>query len=186
MRAARHPNGSVRSFLHPASLRLLHRQHWECVRMAAHALESFAFTKSKPRRHQASYHHWPSTIFSSDSLASRRHSPTLGQLLLVLSLHPSALKLGTTICCFVSPPNCNSACFSLLFLRVVAPISVLVRLTRCRTPQASLSLLAQVAARLRAVLRGAGPHVRMLDTARSQPWRPQGGAQTGRRWGGGS
>ena len=29
------------AFFHPASLQLLHRQHWECVHTTAHALETF-------------------------------------------------------------------------------------------------------------------------------------------------
>ena len=38
-------------------------------------------TESPP---STGYHHLPSTLFSTESLASRRHSPALGQLLLML------------------------------------------------------------------------------------------------------
>ena len=74
----------------------------------------------------------------------------------------ATLQLVATICFILSLQFCNSAFSSLFFHRVVAPISVLVRLTYRHGPWASLPLLARVAApptRSSARCRAACPHV---------------------------
>ena len=79
-------------------------------------------------------------------------------------------------------------CFVSSFFHRVAlhQCSVLVRLTSRHAPQASLPLLTRGGClALRAPLRRAGLHVRMSDTARSQPWRPPGRGSDRAKSGGG-
>ena len=165
MHAAHCPSGSVRFFFQPAPLQLLHKQHWECVCTTAHALESFSTRHStNPNRISTTtlVTTLPSTILSVDSLAPRRHSPALGQLLLILASAPVHVEDHLHHRLHRLTPVCNSASSSLFFHRVVAPISVLVHLTSRHIPWASLPPLTRVAAppaRSSARCRAACPHV---------------------------
>ena len=181
------PNGLVRFFFQPAPLRLLHRQHWECLCTTAHALEPFSTLHApNPNLNWLPLGLRPSSTI--DSLARRRHSSTLGQLLLVLE--PSSFRVETRRHHPLHhlTPICNSASFFLL----VSSCRCTSLLSWSAWPLATFPgpLFLRCSGslpRLRAPLRFAGPHVRMSDTARSQPWRPPGrGSDRAKSGGGGA
>ena len=162
MRAARHPNGSIDLFFNkrhshcfPGSVgSLCARQHTRWRRFSLHLRR--ILTELPP---STGYHHLPSTLFSTESLAPRRHSPVLGQLLLMLESAAICVEDRRRHLLRHLTPALQ---FCVVSSFLPAPLSCLGLLTHRRVPWASLPALVRVAAsptRSSARCRAVCPHV---------------------------
>ena len=173
MRAARHPNGSIPLFFNkrhshcfPGSVgSLCARQHtrWRCFSL--HLRQNLTaspklVTTIGPQPSS------PLTVLTLVATLQRLDSSSGYSI-----LPPSALQFVILVCCIISLQFCNSALFPRFCLH---HCPVLVRLTIATLPGPLFLRCSGSLPHLRAPLRCAGPHVRMSDTARSQPWRPPG------------
>ena len=187
MHAARHPNGSIHLFFNkrhshcfPGSVgSLCARQHTRWRRFSLHLRR--ILTESPL---STGYHHLPSTLFSTESLAPRRHSPALGQLLLMLESAAICVEDRRRHLLRHLTPALQ---FCVVSSFLPAPLSCLGLLTIAAFPGPLFQHWFGWLPLLRAPLRVAGPYVRMSDTARSQPWRPPGrGSDRAKSGGGGA